>query len=233
MKTIQRIQQRAKIMIVEDEIMCSKYINSVITAENFENIGTAQTLRDAEILFDLYQPDLIISDICLADNTIFDIIFQDKYLKVPILFITGALEDENIRKCSNHQKSLLLPKPLHKYSLLSSIQLLLNVFPPANQQSIEVVHRNHQRVKIMSIEILYVEAEGNYTSIHTINDKVYTRKMSLKMVLKELSNSFIQINKSQIINTHFIKRLELGKKQLFLTNQKMIKIGRKYRKQLD
>ena len=233
MKIIQRSQQRAKIMIVEDELMCSKYINSVITAENFENIGTAQTLRDVEILFDLHQPDLIISAICLADNTIFEIILQDKYLKVPILFITGILEDDNISKCSKHQKSILLSKPLHKYSLLSSIQLLLNVFPPEHQHYIEVIHSNHQVIKIMINEILFVEAEGNYTSIHTVNNKVYTRKITLKTVQKELSNTFIQINKSHIVNTSLIKRLELGKGNLFLINQKVIKIGRKYRKQLD
>lgn len=230
MKTTANTHRPAKVMVVEDE---SKYINSILTAENFENVVAAKTLKDFELLFDLHQPDLIISDICLVENSIFDVILQEKYLKVPMLFIAGVLEDENIGEFSKHQKSIVLPKPLHKYSLLSSIKLLLNVFPPKRKHFLEVLYRNHQVVKISNEDILYIEADGNYTSIHTVNNKVYSRKIPLKQVKNELNNTFIQINKSHIINTHFIKRLELGKGKLSLTNQKVIKIGRVYRKQLD
>jgi DNA-binding LytR/AlgR family response regulator len=49
---------------------------------------------------------------------------------------------------------------------------------------VEVIDKNQQVLKIHLADIVYVEAEGNYTFIHTIQHKVYARKSHLKTLKK-------------------------------------------------
>jgi DNA-binding LytR/AlgR family response regulator len=63
---------------------------------------------------------------------------------------------------------------------------------------VEVIDKNQQVLKIHLADIVYVEAEGNYTFIHTIQHKVYARKKPLKNLKEELDEKFIQINKSHL-----------------------------------
>lgn len=232
MKRLIKNGRPIKVLLVGDNPIYTSQIYSILSDEIFEKIGTANTLSIAEELFMSCCPDIVISDVTLGDENIFDLFLRDKFLETPILFVADIVDDELFQKSNHHPRSILLLKPYHQYTLLSSMKLLLNAYPPKGLHFVEVRSKNQQILRISLDDILFVEADGNYTFIHTLQNRVYARKKTLKKIKEELNDSFLQINKSYIINTAFIKRIELGKGVLLLHNRE-IKIGRGYRNELD
>ncbi len=79
----------------------------------------------------------------------------------------------------------------------------------------DVIHRliiphNGRHVVIPVDEIVHLEGEGNYTYLHTQDNKRYLVSKTLKSYELILSPShFIRIHKSSIINVHHLKEISL------------------------
>lgn len=188
-------------------------------------------------MIDGFKPDLIISDIMLQDGNAFDIFLEKKYLEIPTIFMTSFTGEDIFVQTKEIPKSTYLVKPFHKFSLLSSIQLILSKYPPIKilpvvKNYIEVKGKNYQTKMILFEDIAYISAEGNYIFVITKNKQKFVRKMSLTNIKEELDDRFIQINKSHLINIDFIQRINLSKKTI-IVNETNIAIGRIYRKELD
>ena len=57
--------------------------------------------------------------------------------------------------------------------------------------------------------ITFMEGEGNYTYIYTINGKKYLVSKTLKSLAMNLNSNFIRVHKSYLINTNFVvERIE-------------------------
>jgi two-component system, LytTR family, response regulator len=87
------------------------------------------------------------------------------------------------------------------------------------------------RVKLIKLsQLLYFEANGNYTSLHTIeNEKLLTAR-TLKDFEEFLKNcaSFIRINKQVIVNLDYITEYSKGEPCLiYLMNGKEFEISRR------
>ncbi|MDI9858989.1 LytR/AlgR family response regulator transcription factor [Flectobacillus roseus] len=232
MKSIKYNNQSYKVMVVDDDHESSLLIESILNQENFTHVGSVRKIADLDLVYDVNKPDLIISKLSMENVDLYKLLIQEKFNSVPVLFIVDWIDTKNMIQEKERSKSLFLAKPLLKLTLKSSIHLLLSAYPPQITRYVEVLSKNLQKLKINCEEIVYIEADGNYTSIHTIHKKVFVRKKSLVKVKRELTSYFLQINRSQIINTNFIRRLILGKGILIL-NDTEIKIGRAYRMCLD
>ncbi len=231
------IKDNIKVLILEDDITWSLYIESIFFSSKFEIVGTANTLSKGKAMIDGFKPDLIISDIMLQDGNAFDIFLEKKYLEIPTIFMTSFTEEDIFVQTKEIPKSTYLVKPFHKFSLLSSIQLILSKYPPIKilpvvKNYIEVKGKNYQTKMILFEDIAYISAEGNYIFVITKNKQKFVRKMSLTNIKEELDDRFIQINKSHLINIDFIQRINLSKKTI-IVNETNIAIGRIYRKELD
>ncbi len=77
-------------------------------------------------------------------------------------------------------------------------------------------------------EILYIEAQGDYVLIQTLQEKI-TACLSLKKLGSQLPPCFVQSHRSFIINTHAIRKLEDDKISF---QRGSAPIGRNYRKTL-
>ena len=99
---------------------------------------------------------------------------------------------------------------------------------PATSLGDRITVRNGQKIKIIPIDsIIYVQADGDYISIHTADGK-WLKEQTMKYTEDSLpSNTFIRIHRSYIVNIHQISRIErYGEKQLIvLYNNEKIKIS--------
>ncbi|MDI9869051.1 LytR/AlgR family response regulator transcription factor [Flectobacillus roseus] len=232
MKKLIRNRQPVKVLVIEEDPSSLEIIKTLLNQNDFELLAIAPAIGEIDLLLETFQPNIILVALELNSLGIFDFIATPQYLSTPLIGMSHSLDDEMFDRCLEHGKCLLLGKPINRYAFLSSINLLLRIYPPVQHKYVEVIDKNQQVLKIHLADIVYVEAEGNYTFIHTIQNKVYARKKPLKNLKEELDEKFIQINKSHLINIDFIQRLELGKRLLVLNN-KEIKIGRSFRSDLD
>ena len=79
--------------------------------------------------------------------------------------------------------------------------------------------------KIDISKIVYIEADGNYTNIVTVNKlkcvvgaNLSGMQQLLSNSLKEKATMFVRIGKRHIINHNFIYRISISKQQLVLSD---------------
>lgn len=74
-----------------------------------------------------------------------------------------------------------------------------------NIQNITITDGN-KKTRIQLEDILFVQAEHVYIRIHLVNQKTLLHRISLQRFMSKLiSENFIQIHRSYVINMHFIK----------------------------
>lgn len=227
--------RKVKVLIVEDDIAYSIFVESVIMESNYELIGSANTLEKAKAMIEGCKPDILISDIQLQDSTIFKLIEENDIKNISYLFMTAHLEGEYFNDFHNVPQSTFIAKPFHKFTLLAALDLLINKYPIKDDESnkyITIRGLQQQVVKIPFNEITWLQSEGNYCFIHTIHQRKYSKKISLTKLIQDLDNQFIMVHKGFAINTNFIRRIDLGNKVITIQDAQ-VPIGRGFRKALN
>ena len=227
--------KQVKVLIIEDDPIWSIFVESIIAESNYKLVGCASTLAKAKAIIDGLEPDVLISDIRIQYTTIFSFLSEGDYSNIPILLMTNHLEDDVYESAINVPKSTYLAKPFHKFTLLSTLDLLLSKYPIEKrecEQFITVRGKQQQVKKVMFSGITWIHAEGNYSFIHTSANVKYARKKTLKSFAQELDSRFIRIHKAYIINKTFVKRIDLGNKSI-LVGETELPLGRHYRNELE
>jgi DNA-binding LytR/AlgR family response regulator len=235
LEPLMKTAYKPKILVIEDNPTWSTFIESIIFDSIYELVGSANTLAKAKAMIEGFKPDIIISDILIQDTTIFKLINETKIINVPIVLMTNHLDGEYYDLTLDIPKSTFLAKPFHKFTLLSTLDLLLNKFPiiiPEQEKYLTIRNRQQQDIKLFLNEITWIYAEGNYSYINTIENRKFAKKKSLSKLIEDLDARFIMVHKGFAINTHYIQRIDLSNKKI-IVHDNVIPIGRGYRELLN
>lgn len=220
------------IVILEDDPVWQLTLQMILEQLDDATIVVVESFEQAQQYFNQNTPDLVVADVILRKKLVFSL-FQQVERSYPIIFITGSHDRLYLEKSSRLPNASLLIKPFHEISLLAAIQSLLNqsqtvsdVPPPG----VSVTGKYRQEIIIPYGEIVYVEAEGNYATIQQLERK-HLLKCSLRQIMPQLDGRFVQIQKSFIINTDYLKRVDLSA-GMANVHGNLIPIGRIYRKSL-
>jgi DNA-binding LytR/AlgR family response regulator len=225
--------RKTKILIIEDDIPWSVFIESIFEGNNcFELLDTMVTLNHIEEIIDKNQPDLLLCDVRVGNSSVFTLFEDDRYCDIPKIFMTNHLDSDTYNTACLVSKSIFLAKPFHKFTLLSSIDLLLKHYPiniPVTNDDgyLKVRDLHFNIINLNYEEIAFIKAEGNYSIIHVLGNKKFVRKKSLSQISIDLDEQFIQIQKAFIINKAHIKKINLRSKTILVDNT-LIPIGRKF-----
>lgn len=86
--------------------------------------------------------------------------------------------------------------------------------------------KGHLTVNLRIKQIIYVESQNHYLTIHALSGTLVERK-TLSQFIKEIDcKQFIQIHKSYVVNSLYIK--DIKKQELYLQFNITLPIGRKY-----
>ena len=77
--------------------------------------------------------------------------------------------------------------------------------------------------KIYFSEILFIEAYGSYSNIHT-NEKFYTVSKTIKAITKDFPTFFVRVNRSFAVNLSHV--LSFSYEEVLMNNSTKIKISR-------
>jgi two-component system LytT family response regulator len=216
------MQEDIKVIIVDDEPEARELLITLL--EDYPNIiVTAQSGSVDEALgyITANPPDIVFLDIHMPKKNGFDLTNSMRNLKIKshIIFITAY--DQYAIKAFKHAAFDYLLKPINEEELRDTI-----IRYQSSTNKVDIVEKmdvlykainGTSRLKfttrsgftfINMHEIVYLEAEGNYTSIYLLNGKEETITQSLGQIEEELSaNNFFRINRSVIINLKFIARV--------------------------
>ena len=226
------MQEDIKVIIVDDEpearelliTLLGDYPNIIVTAQS-------GSVDEALSYITANPPDIVFLDIHMPKKNGFDLTNSMRTLKIKshIIFITAY--DQYAIKAIKHAAFDYLLKPINEEELKDTITRFQSSTNKVDiVEKMDVLYKainGTSRLKfttrsgftfINMHEIIYLEAEGNYTSIYLLNGNEETITQSLGQIEEELSaNNFFRINRSVIINLKFIARVNRKNKTCHLS----------------
>lgn len=214
-------------MIIDDDLSTINRLTEFIAKiPQVELIGTSTHPINAIKEVETYQPDLLFLDIDMPELSGLDLI---KLLdpKIAVIFITSYREYA-LEAYEKHALDYLL-KPISFdkfYSCVKRVRNLVGV-KIANDHIFVSADKKGKQVKILFKDVMYIEAIGNYITIHSLNQSVITYLTLLEALEVFPSTQFLQIHRSFIVNTDQI--LVVEKDEITLNNGKCLTLGGSYR----
>ena len=218
------MNEEIKVAIIEDEETWSKGLAAMLNDFGYTVTGIADNFESAVTLLNTPGYDIVLLDINLVDrNSGIEIgkMINTLYRK-PFIFITATTEPAILAEAVNTHPSAYLSKPVHRASLIATIQSAIYNFnerisPPYNTTSpnsdMFFVKQGMKYKKLNWANIVSLKSDKNYTVIFNAIDKTeYFIRSTLSKTLEyiipaHLQASFIQINRAEAIQIPFITEL--------------------------
>ncbi|MES2132505.1 MAG: response regulator [Bacteroidota bacterium] len=224
-------------LIVEDELLIAETISVFLKKEGCENIAIVESVEEAITYIESHPVDFILTDIALGKETTgidLGVLLHSKY-KIPFIYITSHADKAMIDKAKHTRPSAYIVKPFKKEDLLVAIELgLYNVsHTPLKSSDAEelVVKEGRTMVRLYHSNILWLEADGNYTTIYLKDDKRRVIRQSLSELQEQLPPAnFIRIHKSYLVNKNNITE---AKANSIFINEVELAVGRAYQQNLN
>jgi DNA-binding LytR/AlgR family response regulator len=223
-----------RVLIIEDEAPAQRRMQKLINEcdSNAEIVGIVASVADGlEWFRNNILPDLIFSDIQLADDLSFKL-FKTLNTTVPIIFTT-AYDEYAINAFKFHSIDYLL-KPINASELKQSIEKYKNIhqtLKPANYEELlkSLLEKKHRErflvysgdslLPITTEEIAYFESESGETMLINKNNKRFFIAESLDQLENELDPViFYRVNRQFILSIHSIEKIfNFGQQKLKVT----------------
>ena len=223
-----------KIGIVEDDLLIAESIFVSLKELGYNPVKPVRNYDSALMMLRTEKPDFLIIDIRI-DGTADGIDLADtvnKEFQVPFIFLTGNSDNGTINRAKLVNPGAYLLKPFTKIELFTSIEIAFNNFnngikrqPSARNKKLDnfiFIKERDVFYKIVLADILYVESDNVYVSIHT-DQKVYITRNKLSNFLEEYGQeSFLRVHRSYAINLVHVQSInnfsvKVGGKEIPIT----------------
>ena len=214
-----------KTVIIDDENSASEFLEKMLQRyfpNKFYVFSLCESIDDAIIAIETYQPDLVFLDIQMPNKNGFELFKEVKEINFEVIFTT-AHSEYAIEAIKRSALDYLL-KPINYIDLLGAVTRYENKSKKESQQkqfnvlleNIDTGDVAHKKLAISTetgIEfvkfnsIVYLEAQNNYTKINMLDGRSIVASKTLKSFDELLpSELFFRIHKSYLINMNFVKR---------------------------
>ncbi len=217
-----------KILVVEDEMIIAAKISMQLTNLGYEVTGILPRGEEAILHVEENKPDIVLLDINLKGNIDgIETARQMQLMKdIPIIYLTANADEATFNRAKTTRPAAFISKPFKQLDLQRAIELTIsrmaeietglqiennvnNEHPFILSDRIFVRHKE-KMIKIMVADILYMEADRNYSRIFT-NNKEYLLAITLKSIEEKLPlDLFVRIHRSYIINLAHIDEVADG-----------------------
>ena len=234
------MEKNVKILLVEDELIIADYMQDCLQQFGYDVTGTCISYDEAVTAMQGNRPDIVLLDITLkGTRSGIDLAgYINRELQVPFVFITSHSDRGTIDKAKQTLPYAYLIKPFSEHDLYAAIETALMQFaekknaaeeksneekPIIIKDGIFIKHKS-KFVKIQLDELLVLEANDNYVTLHTLAAQ-YVLKTTLKTLLEALPEYFWRIHRSYIVNLHHIKSFDTEEA---VVGNKALPVGKSY-----
>lgn len=241
---------KPRILIVEDEVIVSKYIEACIANLGYETAEVITSGEEAVLNVEKINPDLILMDIRLSGKmmgTEAATKIKEK-CDIPIVFLTAYADSKTIEMAKDSDPYGYLVKPFYEKELHTTIEIAIHkhekvkqirkerdlyysIIDNKNADDCIYIRTNSRLQRVKFSEICYVEALRDYITITTTTDN-YTVRINMKEITKYLpERDFVRIHKSFIVRLDKIFSIKYSS-LIIEGSMKEILVGNFYRKDL-
>ncbi|MFT5618678.1 MAG: two-component system LytT family response regulator [Arenicella sp.] len=236
-------------LIIDDEKLARNLIAEFLEEfDNLEVLGQCAKGKEAVVEINKHKPDLIFLDVQIPDFNGFEVL--EMIAHKPVVIFCTAFDQYALKAFEQHAIDYLL-KPIDQDRFRQAVNraleqieknkmdfgVLLDTVKNANQSfpSHVIVQKSNKMLNLPVAEIMYLEASGDYTVLHTKDDE-YVSSKTLTSWLEQLDSSFfVRIHRSNIINFRYLKEVEKhfkGGLMATMQNGKQLSVSRTYAKNI-
>lgn len=202
--------RRYNTLIIDDENSSIERLTRYIQhyCQDLRIKGSATSVKEAIKLIKSKTPDLIFIDIELQDELSFSILEVLSKEETPEIIFISAHENYALQAIKYKPVNYLL-KPFVIRDLIDSVnQAILKI----NQKDFYTLNslaiNNGDSIQFIDFnQILFLEADGNYTKIYTNIKNVIDAINNIGKFEHLLPSFFFRIHKKYIINLNFVKEI--------------------------
>jgi two-component system LytT family response regulator len=223
-----------KTVIIDDERLAREEVKRALkNYPEFEIIGEASHVDEASILIDELKPDILFLDIHMPGKSGFDLL--EELTTVPEVVFTTAYDQYAVKAFELNALDYLV-KPLRDERFAKTIEKVKIELEKKEEIKTDVLPM-HRKIFIKDgekchfiplSEIHFIESLENYARLYFGNQKAMIKR-SLNLLEEKLDATvFFRVNRSQIINTHYIKEIHPyfnNKLQIILTTGETIEVS--------
>lgn len=202
-----------KTIIVDDERLAREEVKRALKKHpEFEIIGEAGNVDAALDLIDKSMPDIVFLDIHMPEKSGFDLL--EELTTVPEVVFTTAYDQYAVKAFELNALDYLV-KPLREERFTKTIEKVKQELTEKAKVTSEVLPMHHKVfIKdgenchfIPLSEIRFIESIENYARLYFGKEKAMIKR-SLNLLEEKLDATiFFRANRSQIINTQYIKEI--------------------------
>ena len=148
--------EKCRILIVEDEIIVSLHIRSVLLHFNYQVVEIVSSGEEAIEKADKYRPDLVLMDIHLSgrvDGIMAAAAIREKY-GIPTIYLTSYNDEETINKAKITEPLGYLVKPIDNNELRNSIELAL--YKHKAEKKLKESEERYKALFDRSLDLIYL-----------------------------------------------------------------------------
>jgi DNA-binding LytR/AlgR family response regulator len=215
------------ILIIEDDRKWKCKLDEILFQFNYSNLHFCSAL-EVELFLKKEIPELIIVDLKMGENHIFETLKKDNYNKIPILFVTATTNIELYNSTKLFSNTSYLVKPFHPISMKAAMDRLIgNELIPIEKKQYGITVRGifNEKIFLDVNNIVSVKSEWNYCVIKTPKNQFALKTNLIKLMLA-LGEQMIRTHRSYIVNTKYIQKINLSKMTIKIENV-ILPIGRK------
>lgn len=208
-----------KIGVVEDELVIGRTILNTLDELGYSHCGPAINYTEAIEMLEQEKPDLLLLDIQLSGKKDgIDVAEKlNELYRIPFIFLTANSDGETIDRAKKVKPHAYIVKPFTKEELYAAIEIAFSNFSGnTNSASVKEPGRNPIKEymfvrdgyvfrKIFFNDLLYLESDANYVTLHLKSQKKVLVRSTLNDFIEQLNPEiFIRIHRSYSVNINHV-----------------------------
>lgn len=237
-----------KILIVEDDPFIAQEITDYLYDLGYAVAAVCRSVEQAKKVLARELPDLVLLDIELEgkENGVDLAIFiRHEKIPMPIVYLTSQTDARIIASVKTTRPDGFIVKPFDERDLATNIEIALfrysqggveeGVLKTEASESFILnqhyfVKSKNNLVKINPTQIIWAEADDNYTHLWLEGGEHHLVSSTLKQIEEKLPVAdFIRIHRTYLINLQYLEKLE---DQYVHLGKKVLPIGKSYKQEL-
>ena len=198
-------------IIVDDDDLTRIEVEQLVKQTPFLNLLSSYASAKEALDFSINnKPDLIFLDIMMPEMNGLDFI-QFIHEQNPLIILMTVEKDYAV-EAFNYNVTDFLVKPISQERFIKAVAKAKSHIDHSKHEAVAnkfiFAKVNSELIKINTDEILYIEATGNYISIHTSSGR-HVVHTTLKSALEKVSEKdFIRVHQSYIVRIDKISHIE-------------------------
>lgn len=212
-----------KILIVEDDVLISEYLKSILLGLNYEVTDICPNLDFALKSIENDPPDVALLDIRMhGKNEGIEVAQHLKERKIPFIFITSFSDKSTIQEATKQHPKGYIVKPFTAHE----VEEVLSILIKENLSEYIIIRQPKTVEKIKLSEIKWIQSDNVYLEVHLSNRKIILRDTLNNFCAEHPHEALIRVHRSYVVNKACIEKIHDNK---ICIGQTVIPVSKTYR----